>query len=174
MSQSELRDRIFALLYSDNKPEEAILQLNRIIKETPERSEASALKAYALNKLANSRKEWKYSQNALENADRALALNPDDDIGLTSKGWALIDLGRAQEAISPLERATKVNPTNEYAWYNLAWAQYLTGNAAASTDSIRRALQIDPGNAIIKRGKEMMENGVVPIHLKAGQPPKSN
>jgi tetratricopeptide (TPR) repeat protein len=174
MSQSELRDRIFALLYSDNKPEEAILQLNRIIKETPERSEALALKAYALNKLANSRKEWKYSRTALESADRALALNPDDDIGLTSKGWALIDIGRAQEAISPLERATKVNPNNEYSWYNLAWAQYLTGKAAQSTESIRRALQINPGNAIIKRGKEMMKNGVVPTHLQAGQSPKSN
>jgi len=166
MSQSELRDRIFALLYSEKRTEEAILQLNRIIKQTPERSEALALKAYALNKLANSRHEWKYSQNALENANRALALNPNDDIGLTSRGWALIDLGRAQEAISPLERATKVNPNNEYAWYNLSWAQYLTGNAAASTDSIRRALQISPGNAIIKRGKEMMENGEVPRHLK--------
>lgn len=166
MSNSELRDRIFTLLYSDKKPEQATLQLNSIIKQTPERSEAIALKAYALNKLANSRNEWKYSQNALENANRALALNPDDDIGLTSKGWALIDLGRAQEAISPLERTTKVNPNNEYAWYNLAWAQYLTENPAASTDSIRRALQINPGNAIIKRGKEMMENGVVPSHLK--------
>jgi len=157
---------MFSLIYSQKKVEEAILQLNRIIKQAPERSEAIALKAYALNKLANSRREWQYSGNALEYADRALALNPDDDIALTSKGWALIDLGRAQEAISPLERATKVNPNNEYAWYNLAWAQYLTGNPVASADSIKRALQVNPGNAIIKHGKEMMEKGAVPSHLK--------
>jgi tetratricopeptide (TPR) repeat protein len=166
MSASDLRDQVFALIYSQKKPEDAILQLNRIIKQTPERSEAIALKAYALNKLANERQEWKYSEHALKHADRALALNPDDDIALTSKGWALIDLGKAQEAISALERATKVNPKNEYAWYNLAWAQYLTGTPAASTESIKRALQINPGNAIIKRGKEMMQKGAIRSHLK--------
>jgi tetratricopeptide (TPR) repeat protein len=163
---SELRDRILALIYSEGKVEEAILQLNHIIKETPENSEAIALKAYALNKLANTRKEWKYSQNALEAADRALALNPDDDIAMTGKGWALIDLGKAEDALQVLGRATAVNPSNEYAWYNLAWAQYLTGNAEASTRSVARALEIDPGNPIIGRGKNMMENGKVPAHLK--------
>ena len=166
MSTSDLRDQVFALIYSQKKPEEAILQLNRIIKQSPERSDAIALKAYALNKLANELQEWKYSEHALDNADRALVLNPDDDIALTSKGCALIDLGRAREAISPLERAVKVNPMNEYAWYNLAWAQYLIGNPAASTGSVKRALQINPGNAIIRRGKEMMEKGAIPSHMK--------
>ena len=166
MSASELREQIFALIYSEQKPEQAILKLNRIIKETPERSDAIALKAYALNKLANSLHEWKYTENALQLADRALALNPDDDIALTSKGWALIDLGKAQEAISALERAAKVSPKNEYAWYNLAWAQYLTGDPAGSTGSIKKALQINPGNVIIKHGKEMMQKGAIPSHLK--------
>ena len=166
MSVSELREQIFALLYSEKKPEQAILKLNRVIKETPERSDAIALKAYALNKLANSLHEWRYTENALEQADRALALNPDDDIALISKGWALIDLGRAQEAIFALERAAKVNPKNEYAWYNLAWAQYLTGDPTASTGSIKKALQINPGNSIIKHGKERMEKGAIPSHLK--------
>lgn len=169
MTVLELREQIFALLYSEKKPEQAILKLNRIIKEAPERSDAIALKAYALNKLANSLHEWKYSQNALEQADRALALNPNDDIALTSKGWALIDLGRPLESLSTLERATKVNPNNEYAWYNLAWAQYLTGNPAASTGSIKRALQVSPGNDIIERGREMMKTGAIPSHLKKGR-----
>lgn len=166
MSHSDLREQILALIYSDRKPEQAVLILNRIIKQTPERSDALALKAYALNKMANSLHEWKYSENALESADKAIALNPDDDIALTSKGWALIDLKRAGEAISPLERATKLSPGNEYAWYNLAWAQYLTGNSAASTASIRKALQVNPANAIIRRGKEMMEKGLIPSHLR--------
>jgi tetratricopeptide (TPR) repeat protein len=166
MSFSDLREQVFALLYSERKTEQAILVLNRVIKQTPERSDAIALKAYALNKLANSLRDWKYTEHALKNADRALALNPNDDIGLTSKGWALIDLGRAKEAVFPLEQATKVNPNNEYAWYNLAWAQYLTGNSAASTGSINRARQINPGNAIIQHGKQMMKDGVVPEHLR--------
>jgi tetratricopeptide (TPR) repeat protein len=97
MVAEDLVDQIFTLIYSRNRTEEAILKLNGIIKSSPENSRAIGLKAYALNKLANLRNEWKYSQLSLEYADRALALNPDDDIALTSKGWALIDMGRASE-----------------------------------------------------------------------------
>jgi uncharacterized protein len=167
MSSFELRERIFNLIYSKNKTEEAILYLNNIIKTAPENSLAIALKAYALNKLANTHREWKYSQKALEYAERALSLNPNDDLALTSKGWALIDLGRANEALPFLQEATRANPNNEYAWYNLAWAQYLTGDAVASAESIARALRINPGNPIIRRGKELMGKGEVPKHLKA-------
>ena len=166
MSSSDLRERIFNLIYSQNKTEEAILHLNTIIKTAPENSLAIALKAYALNKLANIHREWKYSQKALEYADRALTLNPNDDLALTSKGWALIDLGRANEALPFLQEAVRANPNSEYSWYNLAWAQYLTGDAVASTESIARALRISPGNPIIKQGKEMMEKGEVPKRLK--------
>jgi len=162
----DLHDEIFELIYSKNKTEEAILKLNGIIKSSPENSKAIALKAYALNKLANLRKEWKYSQLGLENAERALVLNPDDDIALTSKGWALIDLGRASQAVGILERATRMNPDNEYAWYNLAWAQYLTGNAPASSHSMAKALAINPNNPILRRGRDMMARGRLPSHLR--------
>jgi tetratricopeptide (TPR) repeat protein len=170
VSGSELREQILPLLHNQNKPEVAILQLNRVLKTEPKNSQALALKAYALNMFANVRKEWKYSQSALECAERALVLNPDDDLALTSRGWALIDLGRAREALPTLQKATKVNPDNEYAWFNLAWAQYLSGNPLASTDSIKRALEISPGNPTIKQGKEMMEKGMLPEHLKRRPP----
>ena len=166
MCASKLRERIFQLIYSQNKTEEAVLQLNRIIKTAPENSEALALKAYALNKLATTRRLWEFTPQALKFSDRALSLNPNDDIALTSKGWALIDLGKAKEALQVLRKATEVNPDNEYSWYNLAWAQFLTGDAAASTESIARALRISPGNPIMTRGKEMMEEGRIPDHLK--------
>jgi tetratricopeptide (TPR) repeat protein len=123
-----------------------------------------------LNKVANIRREWKYSQAALEIAERALSLNPDEDLALVSKGWALIDLGKAKEAILTLQQAVKVNSNNEYAWYNLAWAQYLTGNAEASSESIAKALHINPADPIIKRGGEMMQKGEVPAHLRNRTP----
>jgi len=166
MGTGDLRDEIFELIYSKNRTEEAILRLNGIIKSSPENSRAIALKAYALNKLANLRKEWNYSQVGLDFADRALTLNPDDDIALTSKGWALIDLGRASEAIGVLQKATRINSGNEYAWYNLAWAQYLSGDSTASAQSMNRALGINPNNPILRRGKEMMAKGEIPSHFK--------
>ena len=172
MVTKDLLDEVFDLIYGKNRTEQAILKLNSIIKSSPENSRAIALKAYALNKLANLHKEWKYSRFALEFAERALALNPEDDVALTSKGWALIDLGRSNDAIAVLDLATKVNPNNEYAWYNLAWAQYLSGDPLASTESIRRALGINPNNAILRRGKEMMEKGQVPRHLKKPHAPQ--
>jgi tetratricopeptide (TPR) repeat protein len=167
MVAKDLHDEIFDLIYSKNRTEEAILKLNGIIKSSPENSSAIALKAYALNKLANLRREWSYSRLGLESADRALALNPDNDVALISKGWALIDLGRPNEAIGVLERATRVNPSNEYAWYNLAWAQYLSGHALVSARSMERALAINPNNRILRRGKERMASGEVPRHLRA-------
>jgi tetratricopeptide (TPR) repeat protein len=170
MTTNDLREEIFDLIYSKNRTEDAILRLNGMIKSSPENSRAIALKAYALNKLANLRKEWKYSQLGLEHAERALALNPDDDIALTSKGWALLDLGRSGEAVGVLERATSVNPGNEYAWYNLAWAQYLSGKAFASSQSMDRALAINPNNPILRRGREMMAAGKIPSHLRARKP----
>jgi tetratricopeptide (TPR) repeat protein len=166
LKPSNLRDEVFDLLYSKNKLEEAILHLNRILKAAPENSQALALKAYALNKLANTLRDWKYSQTSLVYADHALALNPDDDIALASKGWALIDLGKAQEAIPTLEKAVKVNPSNEYAWYNLAWAQYLAGKPGAASESIAKALRINPANPIVKRGRDMMQRGELPAHLR--------
>ena len=171
MPTKDLLDEVFDLIYGKNRTEQAILKLNRIIKSSPENSRAIALKAYALNKLANLHKEWKYSQLALEFAERALLLNPNDDMALTSKGWALIDLGKPNDAMAVLNQATRVNPNNEYAWYNLAWAQYLSGDPLASTESIRRALGINPNNAILRRGKEMMEKGQVPGHLKKRNAP---
>jgi hypothetical protein len=171
MLTKDLLDEVFDLIYGKNRTEQAVLKLNGIIKSSPENSRAIALKAYALNKLANLHKEWKYSQLALEFAERALLLNPNDDMALTSKGWALIDLGKPNDAMAVLNQATRVNPNNEYAWYNLAWAQYLSGNPLASTESIRRALGINPNNAILRRGKEMMEKGQVPGHLKKRNAP---
>jgi tetratricopeptide (TPR) repeat protein len=163
---SNLRDEVFDLLYSKNRVEQAILHLNRILKATPENSEALALKAFALNKLANTLRDWKYSQMSQVYADRALVLNPDDDIALVGKGWALIDLCKTQEAIPTLEKAVRVNPSNEYAWYNLAWAQYLTGDPGKASESITEALRINPANPILKRGRDMMQRGEVPAHLR--------
>ena len=166
MSDSGLREEVYDLLYVKHRPELAVLLVNRVLEEEPENVEALSFKAYALNKLANVTKDWNYSTSAIESADKALVLNPVHDIALTSKGWALIDLGKASESIPYLIRATTVNSRNEYAWYNLAWAQYLTGTFAESSTSIAKALALSPNNAIIRRGKRMMKSGKLPRHLR--------
>ena len=165
MSDSRLREDVYDLLYTKHSPEVAVLRLNRILEEEPENVEALSLKAYALDKLANTTKNWKYSRSALETSEKALAFDPVNDLALTSKGWALIDLGKAKDSIPYLIRATTANTRNEYAWYNLAWAQYLTGDLAESSISIAKALELSPNNAIIRRGRQMMKAGILPSHL---------
>ena len=166
MSESRLCEEVYDLLYAKHKPELAVLRLNRILREQPENAQALSLKAYALNKLADLIKDWEYSRSALAAAEKALELSPLNDIALTSKGWALIDLGRASESIPYLIRATTTNPRNEYAWFNLAWAQYLTGNYTESSASIAKALQLSPNNSIIRRGNQLMKSGNLPAHLR--------
>jgi tetratricopeptide (TPR) repeat protein len=166
MSDSRLQEEVYDLVYGKHKPELAVLRLNRILEGQPENVQALSLKAYALNKLANAIKDWKYSRSALASAEKALRLNPLNDIALTSKGWALIDLGKAGESIPYLIHATTANPTNEYAWFNLAWAQYLTGNFAESSASIAKALELSPHNPIIRRGEQLMKSGNIPTHLR--------
>ena len=166
MNGSKLREETYELLYVKRKPEVAILRLNRVIKEHPDNDEALSLKAYSLNKLAAAIKDWKYSQCALESADEALRLNPVNDVALTSKGWTLITLGKVDESIPYLIRAITINPRNEYAWFNLAWAEYLAGDFAESTASIAKALDLSPNNAIIRRGKQLMQSGKLPAHSR--------
>jgi len=115
MSESRLHEKVYDLLYAKHKPELAVLRLNRILREQPENAQALSLKAYALNKMANLIKDWEYSRSALAAAEKALELSPLNDIALTSKGWALIDLGRPSESIPYLIRATTANPRNKYA-----------------------------------------------------------
>ena len=166
MSDSRLQEEVYDLVYAKHKPELAVLLLNRILEGQPENVQALSLKAYALNKLANAIKDTEYSRRALASAEKALGLNPLNDIALTSKGWALIDLGKASESVPYLIRATTANSRNEYAWFNLAWAQYLTRNFAESSASIAKALELSPNNAIIRRGKQLMKSGKLPAHLR--------
>jgi tetratricopeptide (TPR) repeat protein len=81
-------------------------------------------------------------------------------------GWAMVDLGKANESLSYLIRVTTANPRNEYAWFNLAWGQYLTGNFTESSASIAKALELSPNNAIIRGGKRLMESGKLHAHLR--------
>lgn len=85
MSGAALQEEVYDLLYAKHKPEIAILRLNRILEGQTQNVQALSLKAYALDKLANAIKDWEYSRSALASAEKALALNPLNDIALTSK-----------------------------------------------------------------------------------------
>jgi hypothetical protein len=67
---------------------------------------------------------------AIQYFDRALAINPNDQVALDSKGTALYQSGRFNEAIQYFDRALAINPNDAYASNikNLALSQLGTGN----------------------------------------------
>lgn len=159
-------DKIWQLIYSSNRPEQAVVQLNRVIKAMPRDARAWALKANALNRIANQRKEWHYTQEALKCAEKAIELDDKNDLAFTNRSWALIDLGRIEEGLKSSEHALELNPRNVFAWYNKAWAHYLASDKELALNACERALDLEPGNRIVRKGLEMLTNGDIPEHLR--------
>lgn len=168
--------RIRRVIDSDNQPEQAVIKLNIVIRETPSNARAWALKANALNRIANQRKEWDYSREALQCAQHAIELDSRDDLAHTNKAWALIDIGQIEDGLSASERALELNPRNVYAWFNKAWAHYLLGEKEAALSSCERALDLEPGNAVVQKGYDMFLNDEIPEHLRkfVGHPARRN
>lgn len=55
-----------------------------------------------------------YEEN-LKRLEDALAKDPENDLLLSAKGFALFTLGRFDEAVESLEQAIEINPSNENA-----------------------------------------------------------
>lgn len=119
-----------------------------------------------MNELANIEKNWQLSSESIEWAEKALKINPNNDIALFNKAWALTDLGKPKEALKYSERALKINLRNEYAWYNKAWSYYLLGKREKAIECCDKALEISPGNRIIEHGKETFLKNQMPEHLQ--------
>jgi tetratricopeptide (TPR) repeat protein len=165
-AELEWAERIRKVIYSDNQPEQAVIRLNIIIRENPSNARAWSLKANALNRIANQRKEWQYSREALQCAERAIGLDPQDELAHTNKAWALIDLGHIEDGLRAAEHALELNSRNVYAWFNKAWALYLSGEKQAALNACERALELEPGNAIVQKGYDTLLNDEIPEHLK--------
>lgn len=154
------------LIYGVRKIRKAIEYLDEVLERNPRNDTALAIKANALNELANKEKNWQLSLQAVECADEALKINPNNDTALFNKSWALIDLGKPREALQHAEKALRINPINEYAWYNKAWANYLLGKREKAIECCNKALKISPRNRIIEHGKEIFLKNEMPEHLQ--------
>lgn len=166
MVDENWEEKAWDLIYGRRKIREAIEYIDEVLEKNPRNDNALAIKANALNKLANSEKNWELSLEAIKCADEALKINPNNDTALYNKSWALFDLGKPEEALKNSEKALKVNPTNEYAWYNKAWAYYLLGKREKAIEYCNKALAISPGNKIIEHGKETFLKNKMPEHLQ--------
>jgi len=76
---------------------------------------------------------------AVFHQQRALALNPNDDLIVVQQGEVLTWIGQGEEGIDWIRRAMKLNPYHpERFWFHLARAQFVAKRYADAVDSLRR------------------------------------
>jgi adenylate cyclase len=75
---------------------------------------------------------------AVFHQQRALALNPNDDLIVVQQGELLTWLGQAEEGIEWIRKAMRLNPYHpERFWFHLARAQFVARRYADAIDSLR-------------------------------------
>ena len=106
---------------------QAMGRAEELAKRTLASSDTRAhARAHAL--LAGIHSNLGQSQEALDHAERAIALNPSDSTALTRRGSALLYSGRIDEGIAALEMAKRLEPQlGTGNGLNLAVAYYVSG-----------------------------------------------
>jgi protein O-mannosyl-transferase len=107
------------------------------VKEFPDSELANRMLASAL--LAGGR-----ANEALEYAQRAFEIAPEQCYSHMVLGSVLGRLGHLQEAITHYRRALRINPDVAEAHYNLGNALYQTGKSEEAIEQYQQALQINP------------------------------
>jgi adenylate cyclase len=76
--------------------------------------------------------------NAVYHQQRALALNPNDDLIVVQQGEVLTWLGQGEEGIDWIRKAMRLNPYHpERFWFHLSRAQFVARRYAEAIESLR-------------------------------------
>ena len=103
------------LLFSENKYEEALESIKKILEIDPHDDFALSNKGLVLVYLS------KYKE-ALKTFNQALEINPVYDFNFVGKGIALRYLGKYEEALKSFNQALEINPRDETALINKAFS----------------------------------------------------
>ena len=88
-------------------------------------------------------------ERGVEEAERAVELNPSYSVGHLALGYALLFTGRPEDGIEAMHTALRLSPrdpTNTVAWSQLALAHILTKDFDAAVDTARKALADNAAN----------------------------
>lgn len=85
---------------------------------------------------------------AVEAADRAVAINPQDAVAWWRHGNALAFLDRHTEALASYEQAVAIDPHHAKAWYGRGRVLFGLGRIEEALASYERSLALDPGIAL--------------------------
>jgi Ca-activated chloride channel family protein len=96
-------------------------------------------------------------REAVEPADTALRLAPEDPLVQYDAGTARLGAGHGRRAVTPLEKAAKAASRDlaPAAHYNLGGARLAAGDAAGAAEAFKQALRLQPDNQDAKYNLEL-------------------
>ena len=119
----------------------AYSKANRYLNEIESRPSSLANVAASRIKLYQDRYE-----DALTEATRAIAQNPNDPEGYIAMAWAMITTGKPGPGLELVERAMRLNPTYpNYYVLAQAMAHFTLGDLETAAEVLATALERDPG-----------------------------
>ena len=99
---------------------------------------------HALYNLANTLKELKKFDDAVENYKKAIALKPDFAEAYINLGLTLKELDRFEEALNSINQAILLNSKNPQAFYNLGIIYKHIGKFDDAVENYKKAIALKP------------------------------
>lgn len=135
----------------ENKLEDAENTFARVSQLDPENSDYHAWYAQALISV-------KKYENALEEANISVKLNPENPKGYRQIGTAYRRLDNNPKAIENFQKAIQISPNDQFAHFYLAQTYYDVKELQNASIYIARAMDLDPRNInIVNWGKKLFE-----------------
>ncbi len=97
---------------------------------------------------------------AIEDYDKAIALNPNDALAYANRGVAYRKKGEVDRAIADYDMAIALNPNDAAAYFNRGLAYYEKGDEDQAIADFRKVLEIEPSDQDAKEGLKRL--GVTP------------
>ena len=117
---------------------------------------------------------------ALQAANRAVQLDPDNALARAREAELLSALGRRAEAREAAAAATRINPRLARAWAVLGYAQLSEMDHAAAADSFRKAIELDNADPLSRFGLGLakiragdLEGGIADLEIATNLDPNN-
>jgi tetratricopeptide (TPR) repeat protein len=92
--------------------------------------------------------DLKMWDDALREADAALALQPDETTAVAIKSFVLWEQNRLAEAEPCMAKLAEKNPREAGLWINLAYVRRRTQSLEAAVETLQRAFEANPKDAL--------------------------
>ena len=137
-------EALYRKCYEDAAPDQVIISCTAVISRgLVDRNDL----ATAYKNRGNAYDDQGQFEQALEDYDRALTLNPSDAESFNSRGTTYIALERYELAIGDFDKAIGINPSSPVTLANRCFARALVGALEQALSDCNESLRIRPKNA---------------------------